>query len=307
MDQYGNTNSFKAGLIIVGVFVIAIILLIVLVRPTDEGMYEQLKSGNTEQRTDAVVYFVRSGDDFAITALIEALDDQEEAIRIAAVEALGNLKNEKAIEPLADVLANDKSDSVREAALTALANIGTKSCADLLVPFIEKGPTEMRIKTIASLAKIGDESHAAAIVNQLKSAIREVYNAAADALISMGSTAMKPLVAELNNPESRCKKLVYIFCNIDDPQASSVLDARCDGDPQFVADNYTEFILRGRAGDEVMLIEALMTCGDVTMAENYLNCGNEQLEDAAEEWADQNGYIVTFNFHGSSACVWGKD
>jgi hypothetical protein len=41
------------------------------------------------------------------------------------------------------------------------------------------------------------------------------------------------------------------------------------------------------------------------MALDYPNCGNSQLEKAAEQWAENNGYYVTGG-QGGVGPTWGK-
>ena len=200
---------------------------------------------------------------------------------------------------------------MRDAAIKSLIRIGGKAAADSLVPVLyDNDNSDLWVSAITVLGTIGDESHAEPLVKMLSCPVGAVSDATVEALITLGSKAIPALAAELNNPEalrSTSQKILYSLCNIDDPQADSVIAARCEGDSQFVADNYKLFIQHGHAGDEAMLIEALMTCGSVFMAENYSNCGNKQLEDAAKEWAEQNGYFVSYNFNDVSAdCVWGE-
>ena len=91
MDETDNLKAHRFGLIFGDIILVGIIIAIILTRPTDEGMYNQLKSGDLEDKKDAIVYFVESGDDFAITALFEALQDQDVFVRVAAAEMLGDL------------------------------------------------------------------------------------------------------------------------------------------------------------------------------------------------------------------------
>ena len=307
MDETGNPKALNFGLIFGGILLIGIIIAILITRSTDEGMYKQLKNGDLEDKKEAIEYFVESGDDFAMTALSEALQDQDVFVRVTAAEMLGNLNNEKSVELLADALYHDKVARVSDAAIKSLTQIGGKACADLLIPVLEDEDSDLRISAITALGKIGDESHVEPLIKLLTGTYGSVADTTIEALISLGSKAVPALAAELNSRQNQSTRIVYILCNIDDPQAYDVLAARCDGDPQFVAENYKLFIKRGHAGDEVMLVEALMSCGTESMAEDYLNCGNGTLEDAAKEWADQNGYYVLFGSSSSNGITWGQD
>jgi len=55
---------------------------------------------------------------------------------------------------------------------------------------------------------------------------------------------------------------------------------------------YEDFIAKGIPGTEGVLIAALNKSGNLKMADDFLNCGNWGLEQAAREWAARNGYSV---------------
>ena len=65
---------------------------------------------------------------------------------------------------------------------------------------------------------------------------------------------------------------------------------------------YPIIIKIGKTGTENALINALDNFGDKEMGEDYLNCGNEKLEDAAERWGRDHGYEVIT----SSGSAWGR-
>ena len=64
------------------------------------------------------------------------------------------------------------------------------------------------------------------------------------------------------------------------------------------------FISIGRQEIIPELINILNTKGTITTAEAYLNCGNEELFDAAVSWAHKHGYTIDYSV-GSSAVRWG--
>jgi hypothetical protein len=76
-------------------------------------------------------------------------------------------------------------------------------------------------------------------------------------------------------------------------------------DSATVATRYRSIISLGLAGSEAALIRALNEHGSVQMAKDFLNCGLDDLEHAAREWAKRNGWAVTA-FGGSSNLRWGK-
>jgi len=64
-----------------------------------------------------------------------------------------------------------------------------------------------------------------------------------------------------------------------------------------------------RRGDETRipeLVDLLGRYGDVSLAEDYLNCGQPDLDTAARRWANDHGYDVGTG-NGSHRAAWGSD
>ena len=61
----------------------------------------------------------------------------------------------------------------------------------------------------------------------------------------------------------------------------------------------------GINGSEEKLANLLMIYGDKSMAEDYLNCGSNLLDDAARRWARKHGYDVNIG-RGSHRARWGR-
>jgi hypothetical protein len=66
---------------------------------------------------------------------------------------------------------------------------------------------------------------------------------------------------------------------------------------------YKFFLSKGRAGTEKILIAVLTEHGYKEMAEDFLNCGNRQLEKAARSWAKKNSTELSEKNNGPK---WGK-
>jgi len=64
------------------------------------------------------------------------------------------------------------------------------------------------------------------------------------------------------------------------------------------------YIRRGDASRIPELRDLLLRYGDKTLAEDYLNCGKEELADAAREWGRNHGYNVKSG-DGSHRVKWG--
>jgi uncharacterized protein YjgD (DUF1641 family) len=131
----------------------------------------------------------------------------------------------------------------------------------------------------AVLAEIGADA-VPALKTALNSKDRDTRFAAADALVLMQG----------DSPE-----LVQDFTQ-----------ALEDSNLKYISKNYAYYIRMGKTGTEPALVNALNKYGNVTMAEDYLNCGNTTLEEGAQAWAKKRGYnvISTPGSHGGP--IWGK-
>jgi HEAT repeat protein len=75
--------------------------------------------------------------DSNVEVIVKSLNDPSAEVRAQSAEALGRLRDNKAVEPLLVVL-NDKNERVREKAVVALSNFSDERISDALVNFILK-------------------------------------------------------------------------------------------------------------------------------------------------------------------------
>ena len=95
------------------------------------------------------------------------------------------------------------------------------------------------------------------------------------ALINIGEPAVKPLIATLKNENNQVRNIaVDTLMKIGDTSAIEPL------------------------------IEVLNKYDDKNIAEDFLNCGNVQLEEAARHWAASKGYVI--QPAGSGGPSWGN-
>jgi len=143
------------------------------------------------------------------------------------------------------------------------------------------------------------------LIAALKDTDFYVQQYATEALWKIGIPAIEPLMAALmdSNPTVRMKATLALS-KIDDFRAASTVQAtlsRLAG----VAETYSSIIKQGDPGQEDALIDALNQFGNKKMAEDYQNCGNPKLEEAARAWVSRNGY-ETMSMPSGRHLVWGS-
>jgi hypothetical protein len=78
------------------------------------------------------------------------------------------------------------------------------------------------------------------------------------------------------------------------------------GDQQVVAGAYKFFINRGEPGSESALIKVLDMRNDQAVLNDFLNCGNDTLAQAARDWAKKHGYSIHSGRDIPGKPVWGS-
>ena len=209
----------------------------------------------------------------AIDTLVADLRYPDPDVRWQAANALGDIKDARAVQPLIDLLPN------KELQLHAAHSLGEikdpRAVAPLIAALNSQDP-ELRAQAAESLGKIKDPRADQSLVAALKDPEEKVQLSAANALGQIG-----------------------------DPQAVSVLlTAFRAHDATVIAGAGTFFIQRGESGSEDVLIDALHRSGSKELAEDMLNCGNTKLHNAANEWAGTHNYEINY-MPGAKAASWG--
>jgi HEAT repeat protein len=216
-------------------------------------------------------------DDKAVLPLIDLLNSKDLTIISSTIKALGGFKDPRAVDKLIEVLYtwSDNSD-ITDQITTALISIG-KPAVEPLIALLQKEDPLIREIACDILGKIGDVSAVEPLLEALNDEDFNVRFSAGEALNKLETT----------------------------PEIESLIEAMQEKNLKIVAKYYVFYILRGESGTEPILISALDKYGDVTMAEDFLNCGNNQLETGAEKWAERNGYEVVPGFGGNTSPQWG--
>lgn len=93
----------------------------------------------------------------AAQTLMVLFHDRDPEVRVAALDALGVAKRERAVAPLAAALSLEKDPQIIEKMVDALGSIGSAEATDALIQLLSATPREaIRWSCINSLGKIGD-------------------------------------------------------------------------------------------------------------------------------------------------------
>jgi HEAT repeat protein len=186
-------------------------------RSATEALIQALNDDNTAIRLGAAYILGSTSDNVVTLALIGALADEEVDVRARAAEALGKIADTDAVSALISALG-DRSKIVRGRALQALIHIGQPAIKPL-------------VKTIES----GDE----ALVTRWM---------AARTLVSIGEPAVEELIIALDHPAWDVRlRTAETLGQIGDPRAVKPLTRLLDDQVAYVRERAAETL--GQIGD----------------------------------------------------------
>ena len=184
---------------------------------------------------------------------IDLLQDSDWVVRREAVVTLGEMADERCVEPLVRAL-RDGDWQVREAAVDAVAEVGPPA-VDMLIRFSRDW--ESRKYVLRTLGKINDERVLEPLISYLKS--DEFKDDATRALVELGSPAIPKLIEALESGEDFVKQqAILALGDIQDPQAVDPLIALLQDDDWMVRLTSASSLekigdLRGRAAIKLLM------------------------------------------------------
>ena len=135
----------------------------------------------------------------AIEVLIRAMRDQNVALRQKVAEALGQINDKRAVEPL--IVALGDARTVRRSAAESLVKIGDDA-VQRLIATLSSGNKAGRRSVVEVLGQIGDASAVEPLIDALADSDVAVRQKAVEALGRIGDTrAVEPLIALLRDKD----------------------------------------------------------------------------------------------------------
>ena len=145
---------------------------------------------------------------------IDLLKDPDWVVRREAAITLGEMGDERCVEPLAAAL-RDGDWQVREVAIEGIGQIGSPA-VDVLLKLLRDW--DVRKSAIVALGKIRDERVLEPLMQQLRN--DEFMEDATDALVNLGEPALPGLIKALKDKEELVRKQAVIALGrIKSPQA----------------------------------------------------------------------------------------
>ncbi len=191
--------------------------------------------------------------------LTSALSDEDSWVRYFAARALGGRKSSASVDMLERVVQTDTSTHVRIAALEALGQIGGERAAAIAATFVESGDSDLANAALVALANIAHPSATEPLVKTLRSQQPDRRRQAAMALGQQGNPEIVEHLERLaaDDPEPSVYEAAMVaLSKLATPEAISALisltqdprrhDAACDALAN-VPDSLLDQIARGLA------------------------------------------------------------
>ena len=181
---------------------------------------EQSEEQGEEQAEEEEPEFEEEKVKDEIDIQIDLLQDKDWVVRREAVVTLGEMGDERCVEPIVNAL-RDGDWQVREAAVEAIAGVGSPA-VELLIRYIRDW--ESRKYVIQAMGKVNDERVLDPLVSMLHN--DEFKDDATRALVALGKPAVPKLIAALSDKEEFVRKqAILALGEIKDSEAVDPLIA----------------------------------------------------------------------------------
>ncbi|MFZ5806796.1 MAG: HEAT repeat domain-containing protein [Verrucomicrobiota bacterium] len=139
------------------------------------------------------------------SVLKNALKDKNTVVKVAAIKALGLLKDASAAERLISV-AKDSDQNVRKAVIVALGDMKNEKAIPLLIQYLKDKDWFIRAEAANALGKVGNSAAADALFKLLEDSDQYVRRNARQALQNLTTKENKSVyVKALENPDASIK------------------------------------------------------------------------------------------------------
>jgi len=176
--------------------------------PLAGGVADQMQAGSSAVDEGAVSSGTVALDEEQvkdeIDIQVDLLSDPDWVVRREAVITLGEMGDERCVEPLARAL-RDGDWQVREVAIEAMGEVGSPA-VEILLKLLRDW--EVRKYAIAALGKIRDERVLDPLMLQLRN--DEFKDDAIDALVQLGDPSVERLIGALRDKDENVRKCAVL-------------------------------------------------------------------------------------------------
>ncbi|KKO19819.1 MAG: hypothetical protein DCC43_07735 [Candidatus Brocadia sp.] len=208
-------------------------------------LIQAISDTSEEVRAEAIQALGEIGDERAVKPLVHALDDESLNVREKAAKSLGKLGKREAGDALISALSKNTDLSIVCALIEALGQIGDPRAVEPLLMFLTHKESQIREYTAAALGKLRDSRAVDALIAALNDEQERVRWYAADSLGKIGNpVCVDSLIKLLSDTSARVREsAVTALGQIGNVQAiESLIKALQDSDKR-VAEQAAESLV----------------------------------------------------------------
>ncbi len=214
-----------------------------------------LKDEDWGIREDAAMALGESRDPRGVSPLIEALRDSDRAVKTAATSALTAIGGPAVVD--LSYCLQDPDLSVQEAAASILSEIADERVLEPLESALLSQDWVVRMHAARAVGRLGHSRSVETLVLLLQDKVPAVRDEAIAALVSMGESAVEPLVVALEDQDWRVRlRATEALCVVKSPTAVEPLVGLLQRDPDTAVRQEAARAL-GQIGDE-SAVDALL-------------------------------------------------
>jgi HEAT repeat protein len=129
--------------------------------------------------------------------LLELVEHDKRRVRGNAIWLLGKIESRNSTTQLIAALDEKRNWSLRNTIIGALGDIGKESATEVILPYLKDEKERVRITSLRALGKIKDNRAIDEMMNSFTDRYFTVRLASENSIVSMGDSALKPLIEKL--------------------------------------------------------------------------------------------------------------
>ena len=232
-----------------------------------------------------------------IDPLIHDLGSEDPFVQMKAVNKLGKMHNQEAIEKIASALTSDQLD-VRQGAAQALGKSRSPFSVDALA--LALNDHSISTEALASLSAVGKPA-IEPIISALRHSDVGIQGGAAIALGKLeDARAVEPLISLIQDKsvfETVRQDAAWALMKMRHPKGNeALLAAMNEDDLRIITGAYYFFMKQKSETADSLLVEALYAYGNADMALAFIQSSHRRLKEAGKKWAAENGYKLQHRF-----------
>ncbi len=228
----------------------------------DSSKYE---SESSEELNDEITDL----EGYKFEDLLELLKDEDSLTRLLAVDALGKSGNERAVEPLIDLMLRDKDHFVRNVASEALGSLKSERAVDILLDKLGSDDPTVRRNIILTLGRLGGKQVSKALEQvALSDGNSEVRGHAVDSLGLLKDEAGSEILVKVvltDEDIAVSERAINVLKDVNSPEMITALIQGLSHRKTFVRSRAARAL--GRIGDKraIKPLLRLLSTSDVVL------------------------------------------